>query len=645
VKPLGDINVLKGEPISKMGASGEFRALIDNMDHWAEVTLKKMGHTELLRKYRNIETAFRAAKTKVDEAENVVLSIFTDNKSGKILPEVRRKAIYYHAGAQTAEEKLQAIEMFGDLTTAEKQMAGKLRTLLGEEQGGVITGLAGEFGVPAKDFLDNYMPRILDWSVKHQEAVAKMTTAEELVEAAMKDKYGTKAPKQLKAFFKNMRTAEALQFAAIDDPIKALQHYIRVGYRQKYMGRAWEELYTELANSNVGPGIITRFNRYREALMGMSASQGEKMVRRIGESLGNKLGIKNGGSLMDAYFSLNYLANMGYRPWLAVRNSYQVWTTLAPRMGNSWVDEAVSEVNNFTDADYRYLQKVGVIPNQPPIVNTIMDADTALGKVTHKALGMFKSTDEYTRAVGYTTARRRFDWAMEKWRKGGVKDIDGFLKEAGVTKMDDDTISEVRRLIEQGTDESIEAAKARFGTQLSEEAFFGYRRSQAPMLFTGSFWGRLFGQYGTYSAGYRAVIARGLTNGNLADKAAFAARFLGNQAAIYAAFQALKIDADSFIPGSPALFGGGPNFEVAINVAQAMSPTYKGKQAQAALARKFSPVRHSEEKGLYLNYPEMLPGSIQLRYTQKALEFAQKDDYWRAFLSITTSPVVDPPGP
>ena len=642
IRPLGDISVLDTQPLKSIGASGELRAIIDNMDHWAEVTLKKAGMQGVLEKYRQIEITYRMAKGEIDKAEQAVRAIFTDPKTGKLLPEARRKAIYYHSGAQTPDEELQALNIYGDLTPGEKTMAANLRKLLGEEKGGVLTGLAGTFNLPPEKFLRNYMPRIMDWAVQNQAAVAKMSSAEELIEAAARNVYGTGAPKHLKAFFKNMRTSEVLEFAAIDDPIKALQHYVRVGFRQKYMGKAWEELYGALAKSGVDEGVIHRFNRYRETLMGMGTPEGMKTARRIGEAWGKKVGMKNGANLIDAYFSMNYLANMGYRPWLALRNTYQVFTTLAPRIGNSWVDDAVGKVRKFTNADYEYLQRVGVIPNQPPIVNTIMDADSKLGWLTHKALGMFKSTDEYTRAVAFHSAAGRFDFAMSKWQRGTIKNVDDFLKEAGVTKMDDNTVKAVRRLVEEGSDQSVEAAKVRFGTQLSEESMFGYRQSQAPMLHTGSFWGKIFGQYGTYSAGYRSVIARGLTNGNFGDKAAFVARFLANQSALYAAFTALGINARNFIPGSPALFGGGPQFEVAVAIAQSMSPTYKGKQGRSILARKFLPLRHNEERGLYPNYPEMLPGSIQIRYAGKALEYLEQEDYWRAFLALTTTPIVDP---
>jgi len=642
VHPYGDISQRAGEPLSDMGAMGEVRALFDNMDHWAEKTLRKMGATDILEKYRSLKIARKAAQSATDKAEETIKVIFTDSK-GKMLPLDRRQAIFYHSGAQTVEEELSALNVYGELSAEEKTVATNLRRLLGGESGGAVTGLAGVFGIAPERVIKNYMPRVMDWAVKHTNEVKGMVSAEELIEAALKGAHSGGAPRTLKAFFKNMRVSEALEFAAIDDPIRALQHYVRVGYRQHYMGRAWEGLYDSLAKSGLGvdSGVYQRFNRYRELVMGLHTSDGHKTAQRIGRDLGKALGMKGGENLMDAYFSMNYFANMGYRPWLALRNTYQVLTTLAPRIGNSWVDDGIAKVSKLTSEEYDFLRKIRVLKGEPPIVNTILDADSAFGKLTHKSLGMFKSSDEYTRAVAFYSATGRFDFALEKWRKGGIKNMDGFLKEAGITKMDADTLGRVKVLMEKGTDESTSAAKALFGTKLSDETMFEYVSEQAPTIHTGSFFGKMFGQYGTYAAGYRANVMRGISNGNLADKAAFAARFLGNQAALYGVFSALKINASNFIPGKPAFFGGGPQFEVTVALLQSMGSGYQARQARSQLLRKFSPVGYNQTRGLYANYPEMWPGSIQFRYAAKALEYAEEGDYWRAFLAATTTPVVD----
>lgn len=619
----------------------ELRALVENMDYWTERTAKELDLPDVLRSYRNVETARRVADTEIEKARRAILGIFTDN-NGKLMPLDRRKAIFYHAGAQTAEEAAAAYKIHGALTPGEKATVERLRDLLGRKVNeSALSGLAGKFGLPPGDFLYNYMPRVMDYASQNADKVRAMSSADELFDAALKDSKGTKAPPKLKAFFKNLRASEILNFNAMDDPIEAIEHYSRVGHRQLYMGKAWEELYQNLSRPDVPQRMIVRFNRYREQLMGVYTTSGQETAEALGEQMGKRLGFTGGKDLTRAYFSLNYLATMGFRPYLAVRNSTQIWTTLGARFGNEWVSKALNRVSDSGEQYYTYLKRIGVIQDAPPIVNEILDANNLLGKVTKKGLAVFKRSDDLTRAIAYSVGETRFNYALDKYRRG-VGGLEDFLKESGVTKMDDDTIRQVKKLMEVGDEESWAAARTMYGTKISEDTMFGYRQSQAPTLYTGSFWGKLFGQYGTYAAGYRANFYRAaFQSGTLADKLGFAARFVGNNAALFAAFRSLGIRENSFIPGSPALFGGGPQFEIGVALAQSMDTTYRGKQARALLMRKFSPIGYSKTGGLKAQYPELLPGSLQIRYAQKALEYAEEGDLYRAFLAATTTPVAD----
>ena len=622
---------------SKWGLRKEARILTQNMDYVMDKTMKELNRPDLLRKYKDIEVTARISQTKIVKAQQALEYSFT-GKNGKLIDIKRRRAIFYHLGAQTEGEELKALEMFGELSAEEKMIGEKVRTLLGKD---AFSGLANAFNVDPDLFLSNYMPRVMEWAAKNAKLLNKATTAEELFDMVYQSSRGTKAPSKLKAFFKNMRASDVLSFEAMDDPIKVLDTYIKVGYRQKYMGPAWEALQETMKKGDLPQSVTRRIHRYREHLMGVYSTEGRETAEQFGNVLAQKLGMNNGRELVSAYFSVNYLSNMGFRPWLAVRNSTQVWTTLAPRMGNEWVNKALKSVNEMGEDGYKYLIKIGLIQDAPPVVNQIMDADNLIGRLTHRGLAMFKRSDDITRAVAFNTATVRFDDAFSKLKRGVIKNTDDFLKEAGVLKMDDDTIREVRRLTKIGTDDAIEAARTKYGMQLSEDTMFGYRKSQAPMAFTGSFAGELFGQYGTYSAGYRANIYRGLSQGSTADKVGFAARFLGNQAALFGAFSALGIKAYNFIPGMPALFGGGPQWEVMVALMQSGATDYRGSQARAKLNRYFSPIGYNKTEGFKAQYPEMAPGNIQIRYAKKAWDYMQQGDIWKAFLAMTTTPVTD----
>ena len=628
------------ENVSKFTLRQELRTLTQQTDYWFEKTFKELKRPDILRAYRNLETANRLSQVEIDKTDKALARIFSNGK-GK-LPNLKRlQAIYYHMGAQSPEELEKAVEWFGELTSEEQAIANNLRKLLGTNENGVLTGLAGKFGVDPELFINNYMPRVMDYAVKNKKALNSMVTAEELFDNAYSSVHGSKAPPKIKAFFKNMRESDILAFQALDNPIKVLQLYNRIGHRQLYMGKAWEELYSLLKTGDIPASAIDKIHRYREQLMSVYTTSGAETAGRFGEIVAKKLGMQNGKELVNAYFSVNYLTNMGWRPWLAIRNTMQVWTTLAPRIGNEWVNKGIKITNELGEDGYAYLQKIGLFSKTPPLANTTADVNSFLGRLTEKGLSMFKSSDEITRAVAFNSAAARFDDAMSKFKSGVIKNTDDFLKEAGVTKMDDDTIREVKRLVNANTTESIAAARAKYGIQLSEDTMFPYRPSQSPNLYTGSFWGKLFGQYGTYATGYRANIYRGLMNGSTGDKAAFVARFLGNQTAIWAALTSLGIRANDFVPGMPAIFGGGPQWEVGVALMQSFSSDYRGKQSRAKLMRLFSPVGYTKTDGFKAQYPQMAPGNLQFRYAQKSLQYLQDGDLWRAFLAATTTPVVD----
>lgn len=632
IKVYGDFAPADAKPWS---FRDEARSLMENTDYWFEKTMQRLNAPEVLRKYRNLETTSRITQIDVNTTRRAVNHIFSPE--GKLIPLERRKAIFYHMGAQDEKEIMNAYEIFGELTDSEQAIAKQLRTLLGENINGTLTGLAGKFGVDPNLFVNNYMPRIMDWVTKNKKQLEACVTAEELVDAV----YGNKAPKHLKAFFQNMRASDILTFKALDDPIVVLDHYNKIGHRKLYMAAAWEELYEAGQKADLPASAWHKINRYREQLMGVHNTSGEQTLKQMGKVLGDSLGIENGENLFEAYFTVNYLTNMGWRPWLALRNTTQIFTTLAPRIGNEWVNKGLKKTIADGEEGYKYLKAIGAIPETPPFVHELLEADRGLGKLAHKGLRMFKASDEITRAVAYNSATARFDDALGKMKKGVFSDMDTFIKESGVSKMDDDIIREVRRLVSKGTEESIGAARAKYGTQLIEDTMFGYRSSQSPMLFSGSLWGKMFGQYGTYSAGYRANIYRGLAHGSVGDKAAFVARFLGNQTALWAAAGAVGVKANNFIPGMPALFGGGPNFEVGVAMAQAISSDYRGEQSRAKLRRFFSPVDYTQKDGLRLQYPQMFPGNIQYRYAQKFLEYLDRGDRWKAFLALTTTPTTD----
>jgi hypothetical protein len=283
-------------------------------------------------------------------------------------------------------------------------------------------------------------------------------------------------------------------------------------------------------------------------------------------------------------------------------------------------------VSEGGEETFDYLKKTGIITGKAPLINTIADLDSKLGKATRKGLEWFKNSDEMTRAVAALTAKVQWDDAVSAARKGEVVNPETFRILSGVNLIDPADGDEIMRLFlsSSRTPQNADAALNIYQNRVVEDTMFGYRVSNAPQL-NRNFVGRLFGQYGTYSAGYRANLSRGLSYGTRAQKAAFIGRLMVGSTAIYAAMRAIGIDEKSFLPLVPSVFTGGPMFDLALNGLRSMDVTsYRGQIARSEFSRGL--------RGL-------APGSSQLRSLQRFLDHNQEGNPWAAWLALTSAPV------
>jgi hypothetical protein len=280
------------------------------------------------------------------------------------------------------------------------------------------------------------------------------------------------------------------------------------------------------------------------------------------------------------------------------------------------------------------LRGLGVLDRKPPIRGELGGLGTRLNRISHSAFKMFKGSDDYTRLVAYNTGSVLMDRAYDAIRKGDIdlNTVNGkraFLELSGLGKTDkflaDELFARVKRGFADGEDANVLAsAKLTWGQKLIDDTMFIYNQSQVPMAFDGVV-GKAFGRYGTYSVGYRANLWRGLKYGTTSDKIGFITRFIGNQAALWGAFSALGIRATNFFPGQPAVFTGGPMFDLGLTIIQsADTSSYAGRQARGELGNALQ---------------QLVPGTLQYHYLKKAIGYVDQGDWWRAFLSITSTPV------
>jgi hypothetical protein len=446
----------------------------------------------------------------------------------------------------------------------------------------------------------------------------------------------------------NERIDEVVRFSQEEDSLKVFLKYNSQGHKKFYLNDNWRAIdrYMSKNSFKIPATVNLRLNNYRQMVMGSFSTMGERTAEEIGMHFMKALGktdaqsLESGRNFVRTLMSLQVLTNLAFRPWLAIRNLFQVFTTLAPRMGNDFVTRAIKEVGQTTDEQYQYLRKLGVIHDAPPIVNEMASLETRLGRTVQRGLNLFKNSDDLTRMVAYKSATLRFDEGIDKLNRGVIKNQEELFRYTAMNTLEPDVVADIQRRLSTGDSAEISAARDAFATRVVEDSMFLYDRPQSP-LYTHSLVGRLFGQYGTYSAGYRANLYRNLKNGTAGQKTAFMMRFIGNQTALWGAFTAMGVNAKNFFPFAPALFSGGPLFDTALNMVRSTDTGYKGQQARAEVARQFSPLNLNRLKDgeLQLQMPAFSPIYQQSRAIATFVEQTEKGNSWLAYMALTGAPI------
>lgn len=653
-------NGLNGGNI-RINARQQLKRVITQTDAWVEDVALGNRLPEVYENYHNMRRSVRIKNGQFHEAlEYVYNDVFT-SASGKQYwkPKYRDRRIlmYYHIAGKGDDissrqiyEQLTGTTKGGPLNAEEIQITERLEEL--------YDTLATRFGISADRFIKNYQPRIIKYinDPTNTKKLVNSPMAEGVIPDIFAGGNASKVPGEIKAWFHEARTSEFLQFFVEDDAMMGIIKYLDRGLAVEHIKPAWEQL-SQILRRTGDISLTEHMGRYAQKALNSFHSAGEEVMRKIGNtwfeqlnkratSKGSRLGKmlipKDGGDMMSVLYTLNYLTNMAYRPWLAVRNAFQIWTTLGPRIGNDAVSDAVKlthkqikEGDNLIES----LRHLGVLDRRPPIRGELGGLGTRLNRLSNNAFKMFKGSDDYTRLIAFNAANVKLMEANDLIRTGKINlqtkaGKETFLEISGLRKTDPYLAEELFQKTVKAFEGPVEdvnmlaSVRLTWGQKLIDDTMFIYDAAQSPMMFDGIV-GKAFGRYGTYSVGYRANLWRGLQYGNASDKIGFISRFIGNQAALWATFSALGIKATNFIPGQPSLFTGGPMFDLGLNLIRAADvSSYQGRQARGELLNSLN---------------QLVPGSMQHRYLKKAIEYSDKGDWWKAFLSITSTPVLSGP--
>lgn len=609
-----------------------------NFTSWLEGYTDRTGNKVLAKAAAQFREGMREVSLNT-VADNRTLDTIFRGSNGKLLSRQQRIKLFYNIGASSDEEmevfRRQHMARYGKalapLTEEESIVAERVKSYLDD--------ISYRFGIRYKDLISKYMPRLRDmYDSANVDLLKKMQTADELVASL-----DPQLPKDIKFWAENARVDDVAQYFLKDDALEVLMMYSAQGNKKLYLNTAWRNLADAVKSTGVDETVARRIEIYRENVMSYQHSHAERMVEDVCSKamsslkkipvIGDAIPLSErdlsamGRNAFKSMMSMNYFANMGWKPFLAIRNAMQPLTMTAPRVGLNWVTKAYKEVLDDPSDIGRRLRQLGVLTEKPPIVNQVFGHETRVGRALEKSMEWFKNSDDLTRMVAYRSAELRFDNAARAWDLGQVKTKQTFMEMAGLDIMDPDTAERSWKLFSEANGDTLKRNSARdlYAFKLQRDTIFDYSGTDTPAMMQTGITGKLFGQYGTYSAAYRANMANMLRYGSFARRAEMVTSYLGITSALWAGFAALRIKTNDFIPGVGGVFTGGPMFDTSIDVIKSMDPGYEGDQARARLKDAL---------------PRMLPGSAQAIGIARALKYQDQGDTYGAMLSLFATPVL-----
>ena len=636
---------------AKPGVKASIRSWSSSYDRYTEATVnRELGLKELGNMRNQLGRSSRAYNTQTSADEALHAAIFTD-EHGRPMKVERKEAIAAYKEAQGVPESLPIVkDKYGDLTPHEQQVLGKLNTLTDKYM--------TRYGVDPSTYVKGYMSHVRKYALSNWDTVGNLSSADDLLEQAYKGM--DNVPKGLKAFFHNERAESLLNASMESDPEKILNRYVQAGNKELYLKQPLQDTLDYLkTNGKNLPGDVVAHTLYdMRAMAGhheiVGMAQAEDTLEAIHEAFRKIPGVGKlikptvpgtGAKMFQNFMSMTYLGNVGFRPWLAVRNMLQPYNMLAPRIGLGPVLEAQKQILGPQGREIMLRMRAqGTLSADVPVAANL--GASKMAQITKKSMSMTFVSDDITRGTAALAAENMLDEGIRSWNagkfKGDMQKFKNYTELRAIQAGNPELADQVAQLALSGDPQKVLQAKVLFGQKLAFETQPDYSRYAQPHVLTNTLPGYVFGRYGTYSVAYRENIYRGWQAAQgFANKSLFAARFIGIGAGISAGLGAMGIEGKDFEPGYGGLFGGGPQFQEGLTAIESFSANAKGSQARAAFEKTFSPLTLNEKSGeVKLNYPAIIPGSLQAMYAKRAADALARDDFWGAFLAASTVPVL-----
>lgn len=601
-------------------------------------TMQKQGaDPEFGRLYRQGEDLYRYAMGKEYRSMAMATNILKDKTTGKIVHGERSAHLYDYITAPA--DKKEAIAQAWNFTNEDRRIAREVRAWFDAHGKG--------FGLNGQRYLEDYLPRMTDRYAKmtveqRQHLMAEPKTFWETL-------MGDKPPKELSAFFQHPRLSDVAGIFEQKDLFTLMHKYQSVGWRKQIFEPwirefdAFEQQLKKGMNS-ASEAAYERLKGYRADLVNMPTGDQAHYTKKALEAFMSKRGIKatEVGHIEDAFIQWGYTASMGFRPWLPIRNTFQIFTTLDPWLGEDFVPKAIRQVvNDKSGQIYAQLRQAGVVTSDLPLHGMdVANMQKLGGRLLKSGMQWYKNSDDYTRAVAYLASTNKWDAAMKQLQEGIISREQFVQTASGLHAVREGRRNQILQLLDEG---NAAAARHMLGTDMVEHTMFAYRHTARPEAFRKGLVGKLFGTFGTYPVQYVENVRQALTTSGMtpAQKAAWAGKFVANAGALYLGFRELAgIEAGNFLPWVPAQFAGGPWYDMAYGVSKSLAPGYRGRQARAevfGITTVDGQLAWDPRKSEMAQW--LIPFSFSINSIQRGIQYANEGKHYQAFLSIGSAPI------
>lgn len=624
--------------VKKTRPSKASKVYMSSLYRPAEAQFKEManyfGRPDLYENvYRGTVKGAEATRAATGRLDGQINAFFRD------VPEARRKILsaFMELDPKRWDDFAAKLDGF-ELTQADRNTINRTREFL--------TEFGRTWGVDPWKFLNDYLPRLRRYVMS-----PKFNPGDNGYDV-MRKALGMKRnlPKELDFFAKHLRGADIEAIASEWDLREIVRMYTHTAVKRELMGESLETAKRWLnENLDVFQGgdermmvMATSFVQrmsgmqmtsvMEETLRGMSSEFAQTFASAM-----NKHGLKSMAGLAPAMEdmvsfmqTLSVGSLMAFRPYLPIRNMQQIWTTLAPRVGNETVVEASKRVAKKPAEAMQDLVDNGLVTHRTPIMNVIGGGsrNTFLHKFTESGMVHFRNSDDYTRAIAAKSVDLLVDDAGVRYLNKAI-DEKQFLKLSSIDVLDPmDQKFILNTLNEKGLGE----AKREFKRILINETMFPYRHAENPEVFQ-MVAGRVFGHFGHYSVNFLENVRRMLrynpakTIGTLA---------LNSTALVFAFEKVMGISAYSFRPLNQMFFTGGPMYTAFNNTLT----TLGGGWQATRLAGKDPQDR---AKFIWEQWSRILvPGSMRLYNARRAAEFIADGNYYEGIMRFLSFPMIDP---